>query len=172
IYDHTRQIVLRDFAYQGAPGVRVVSPLHPPAGDSAVLVLRGFVPAPDAMTVELDPLDEPGEIEVEGVALPFPAHEEGPGKLARNGRTTWRRLDLAAVRAEFPYPVRAVYVIAIPPRSDPGILDTRRFGLPIRLEPPPLDDGPHLNYAIQWFAFAVIAVAVGVVAGRRKRTKD
>ena len=129
-----------------------------------MLVLRGFVPAADAMTILLDSLDEPGEILVEGVALPFPVHDEGPGKLARNGRTTWRRLDLAAVRAEFPYPVRAVYVIAA--RSALGVPDTRRFGLPIRLEPPPLDDGPHLDYAIQWFAFAVIAVAVGVIVAR------
>lgn len=168
-YDHTRQIVLRDFVYQGAPGVRVVTPLRPVTGggDSAVLVLRGFVPAPDAMTVELDSLDEPGEALVEGVALPFPVHEEGPGKLDRTGRTTWRRLDLATVRAELPYPVRAVYVIAA--RSDPGVPDNRRLGLPIRLQPPPLDDGPHLDYAIQWFAFAVIAVAVGVIAARQKK---
>ena len=169
-YDHTRQIVLRDFVSQGAPGVRVLSPLRPMTGDSAILVLRGFVPAPDAMTIELDSLDEPGEILVEGVALPFPAHDEGPGKLDRNGRTTWRRLDLAAVRAEFPYPVRAAYVIAT--RSDPAVPDTRRFGLPIRLEPPPLNDGPHLDYAIQWFAFAIIAVAVGVIGAQGKRTED
>jgi hypothetical protein len=38
-----------------------------------------------------------------------------------------------------------------------------------RLTPPPLDDGPHLNYAIQWFAFAVIAlVGAGVVIRQRR----
>jgi cytochrome oxidase assembly protein ShyY1 len=26
------------------------------------------------------------------------------------------------------------------------------------LDPPPLDDGPHLSYAIQWFAFTLIAL--------------
>jgi surfeit locus 1 family protein len=30
--------------------------------------------------------------------------------------------------------------------------------LPRRLPPPSLDEGPHLNYAIQWFAFATIAL--------------
>jgi cytochrome oxidase assembly protein ShyY1 len=32
-----------------------------------------------------------------------------------------------------------------------------------------LDDGPHLNYAIQWFAFAGIAVVVGAVVGFGKK---
>jgi cytochrome oxidase assembly protein ShyY1 len=39
-----------------------------------------------------------------------------------------------------------------------------------RLTPPPLDEGPHLSYAIQWFAFAAIAlIGAGAVAIRRER---
>jgi cytochrome oxidase assembly protein ShyY1 len=33
-----------------------------------------------------------------------------------------------------------------------------------------LDDGPHLSYAIQWFAFATIAVVgAGIVVARTRR---
>jgi cytochrome oxidase assembly protein ShyY1 len=35
---------------------------------------------------------------------------------------------------------------------------------------PALDDGPHLSYALQWFAFALIGVVgAGVVAVRARR---
>jgi cytochrome oxidase assembly protein ShyY1 len=34
---------------------------------------------------------------------------------------------------------------------------------------PPLDEGPHLNYAIQWFAFAAIALVGAVVVVRQQR---
>ena len=30
--------------------------------------------------------------------------------------------------------------------------------IPPRVPPPPLDEGPHRSYAIQWFSFAIIAV--------------
>jgi cytochrome oxidase assembly protein ShyY1 len=43
---------------------------------------------------------------------------------------------------------------------------------PFRVALPPLDEGPHRGYALQWFAFALITI-VGTVAavqrGRRER---
>jgi cytochrome oxidase assembly protein ShyY1 len=39
---------------------------------------------------------------------------------------------------------------------------------PRRLDPPAVDEGPHLSYAVQWFLFAALAVAfVFLVVGRR-----
>ena len=46
-------------------------------------------------------------------------------------------------------PLAPVYIIA----DSPATLSPA----PRRSSPPALDDGPHLNYAIQWFAFAGIA---------------
>jgi surfeit locus 1 family protein len=54
-----------------------------------------------------------------------------------------------------PYPIADVYIVQSP---DPALPQSPR-----RIEPPALDDGPHLSYAIQWFAFAVIAI-VGAAA--------
>ncbi|MGH7668030.1 MAG: SURF1 family protein, partial [Gemmatimonadaceae bacterium] len=31
-------------------------------------------------------------------------------------------------------------------------------GVPLRIMPPPLDEGPFRSYAIQWFAFALISI--------------
>jgi surfeit locus 1 family protein len=156
-YDESHEIILRGEVLDGVPGVRIVTPLLLAPGGPAVLVDRGFLPAPDAVTADLDGIAEPGEQTVRGVALPV---GPGPGEpVTHGGRTTWRRLDLVAVSAQLPYPVLPVLVKQSPDSQLP------RF--PRRLAPPPLDDGPHLSYAIQWFLFATLAVGFAVlVVGR------
>jgi surfeit locus 1 family protein len=157
-FDHDHEVVIRGQAFQGTPGVLVVTPLRLSASDSAVLVLRGFVPSPDAVRADLAALREPGVVHVRGLAAPIPSGNGRP--LEHAGRTTWARLDLAALRERLPYPVLPVLL-----RRSP---DSGAGGLPRRLPPPALSDGPHLSYAVQWFAFAVMAVAFGVlVVGRR-----
>ncbi|HEU5040413.1 MAG TPA: SURF1 family protein [Gemmatimonadales bacterium] len=156
-YDPANEIVVRGASYQGVPGVTVVTPLRLAGTDTVLLVTRGFVPSPDAVTVELDTLIEPGEVRVAGVALPV---DSGAGRpLVRNERTTWGALDLAALRARLPYPI---YPVVLRQAPDPALPR-----LPRRLEAPPLDDGPHLSYAVQWFLFATMAlVFAAVVVGR------
>jgi surfeit locus 1 family protein len=160
VYDGANEIVLRELSFEGTPGVRVVTPLRPTIGDTALLVLRGFVPAPDARRAPLDSLGEPGERLVAGLALPLESATDGGAPLDRDGHTSWRRLDLAALRRRLPYPIYGFYLLQTPDSSLP------RF--PRRLDAPVPDDGPHLNYAIQWFAFALIATVVGVVVARKQ----
>ena len=158
-YDHGHEIVIRGQAFQGTPGVLVATPLRLPTGDSAVLVLRGFVPAPDAVRADLEGLQEPGTVRVRGLATPIP---EGGGRpLDHGGRTTWARLDLDELRRRLPYPLFPVVVRHTPDSGLPG--------LPRRLPAPELSDGPHLSYAIQWFAFAAMTVAFAVLVVGRKR---
>jgi surfeit locus 1 family protein len=158
-YDHAHDIVLRGRVYQGVPGVEIVSPLVFGDGRAAILVNRGFVPAPDAVSVSPDSLREPGETQVEGIALPM---TPGGGAPLRHGdETTWAKLDPTLLRQRLPYAISPVYLRQAPDSALP------RF--PRRLDPPELDDGPHLSYAIQWFAFSVMAVVFGIVLGTRKR---
>ena len=158
-YDHAHEIVIRGDVLQGVPGVRIVTPLLLADSGPAVLVARGFLPAPDAVTVDLRGSEEPGEQTVRGIGLPVPA---GPGEpIEHGGRWTWRQLDLTALRQRLPYPVLPVYVKQSPDSTLP------RF--PRREELPPMDDGPHLSYAVQWFLFAGMAVAFAfLVVGRRR----
>ena len=154
-YDHAHDIVVRGQVYRGVPGVEIVTPLVlEGALNTAVLVNRGFVPAPDAVTVDPTVVQEPGRRQVEGIALPVDT--AGGAPLRRGASVTWARLDRDALESRLPYRVYPFYIRQAP---DSG----RSF--PRRLDPPALNDGPHLNYAIQWFAFAGLAVIfAGIMA--------
>ncbi len=157
-YDDTHDVVLRGAALQGVPGVIVATPLRLDGSDTAVLVERGFVPAPDAVTIDATALAERGKVQVTGLAERL---DSGGGKpLDRRGQTTWARLDAVALRNTLPYPILSISIRQLPDSSLPSF--------PRRLDPPPIDEGPHLSYALQWFFFATLAVVFAfLVIGRR-----
>jgi surfeit locus 1 family protein len=157
-YDHEHDLVLRGKVYGGSPGVEVVTPLVLQEGRLAVLVNRGFLPTPDAVTAQTDSVREFGRVRVEGTALALPSGGGTP--LDRGGYITWARLDREALAARLPYPIAPIYIRQSPDAALP------RF--PRRLEPLPIDDGPHLSYAIQWFSFAVMAIVFGGVILKTK----
>ena len=157
-YDRAHELVLRGVTFEGSPGVQVVTPLMLSDG-GAILVKRGFVPAPDAVSANLTGLDEPGEVTVTGLALPIENERRGGAPLTRNGRITWARLDLADLRARSPYPLLDSYILQTPDSALPS--------LPWRIAEPALDDGPHLSYALQWFGFALTALTVAAILAFR-----
>ncbi|MGQ0703292.1 MAG: SURF1 family protein [Gemmatimonadales bacterium] len=160
-YDESREFLLRGRVVQGVPAVQVVTPLRIPGVDTAILVNRGYVPAPDAAEPGSAQWPEAGTVEVTGMLVPVPNRGDG-APITRGGRETWKSLDLGAMRARLPYPIAPVYLIAQPP--DTGVAHTIRGRVyPFRAEPPSLDAGPHLMYAIQWFGIAVAALAFGIV---------
>lgn len=156
-YDHTNDIVLRGRVYNGSPGVEIVTPLVLEGGQRAVLVNRGFMPTPDAVTVQTDSVREFGTVQVEGIAMP--ATSSGGEPLGQSHRLTWARLDLKALATRMPYALAPIYIRQSPDSALPIF--------PRRLDPPPIDDGPHLSYAIQWFSFATMAIIFGAVMWRK-----
>jgi surfeit locus 1 family protein len=158
-YDDNHAIIIRSRVYQGVPGVEIVSPLILENSRTALLVNRGFVPTPDAFTVTADSLRETGTLRVEGLAVPLGSGGGAP--LEHRGETTWARLDYDALSSQLPYPIARVYLQQLPDSALP------RF--PRRLDPPALDDGPHLNYAIQWFSFSAMALVFGIVISRQRQ---
>ncbi|MEZ4413383.1 MAG: SURF1 family protein [Gemmatimonadales bacterium] len=148
-YDYDQEIILRGRGRSGVPGVEVVTPMRLAGSDSAILVLRGYVPSADAIGYDAQLHREADSTTVSGITMAVPIDPTGARPAERNGTTTWRRLDLATLRERLPYPIAPVYIIADSPATvSPA---------PLRSSAPPLDDGPHLNYAIQWFGFATIA---------------
>ncbi|MGE0442070.1 MAG: SURF1 family protein [Gemmatimonadales bacterium] len=161
-YDADREILLRGRVYRGTPGIQVVTPLLRPGTDTAVLVNRGFVPTPDAGAPPTrEYFREPGPQRVTGIAISVP--DDGDGQpLQTPAGETWHRLDLSALRARLPYPIAPYYVLAAPePGSVEHTIDGRVF--PMRADPPALDDGPHLSYAVQWFLIGGSALGFGIL---------
>lgn len=154
--DFDRDLALTLRGNQGSPGVDILTPVHTAGNDSAILVNRGWIYSPDGMTADLSKWHE--------VDTTFDGYVEefemvgGRDTVRLNGI---RRMEYAAIARVLPYPIRKFYVVATTdsaPANAAGV---------VRLKPPPMDEGPHLSYAIQWFAFATIAVVgSGVVTAR------
>jgi surfeit locus 1 family protein len=135
-FDWARQRVWAGRTVDGVPGAALLTPLRLADG-TTVFVDRGWVPAPDARTVDPAATREADTATVTGLLLRAP---RGPGDV---DPTRLGDADL-----------RPVVVVWAP--------DSGRYSaspLPVRRWPAPaLDDGPHLGYAIQWFSFAAIAL--------------
>jgi surfeit locus 1 family protein len=173
-YDHDRSFVLMGRSHGGAPGVYVFTPLRLEEG--AILVNRGWVHAPDAATVDLAAISRPWEATVSGVLLAFPDVRD-PGADG-SFRQRWSRLDGQAIRAQYPYPVAPLYLLdtagaGASGAGDPGSSgDAESARAPVPLDPPVLDAGPHLSYAVQWFSFATIFLVGWTVLVVRRAGRD
>src|SRR5215216_1132438 len=96
-YDFANEFALASRTRQGSPGVNIVTPLRVPGTDTVVLVNRGWVYSPDAMTVDLSRWHERPEATVTGYLLEVNAAGKGPVTAPANARVL-RRLDRDSVR--------------------------------------------------------------------------
>ncbi len=155
VFDRSREIVEQGRSVNGVPAVYVVTPLVTPEG-FAVLVERGWAPSASARAVDLTALREPDTSRVQGMLLRL----DGGSVPSDTGWPLYvRRADPAVLQPLFPYPLAPLVLrrTILPAGAPVGL------GLaPL----PQLTPGPHLSYAVQWFAFATIAV-IGplIVAG-------
>ena len=62
----------------------------------------------------------------------------------------WFRVDVGALQQQMPYALEPGFILQLPEEG------RTTAQLPIRTEPPLLDEDNHLSYAIQWFTFALI----------------
>ena len=159
-FDFDHEIVLSARTHAGSPGVEIVTPLHPDDGGPAVLVNRGWVYSPDAMTVDLGKWDEPPHADVTGYVEDF---VHGGRRVTRlpSHPNAWTRLESTELPAAFPFPIAPFYIVELDSLAQYRADHRLPTVTPVRLILPAMDDGPHLNYAIQWFTFATIAL-VGV----------
>lgn len=156
-FEAQNQIILRGRVHDAAPGLEVATAFRVAGGHSILWVLRGFVPSPDAATIPDVPEPSPGEVTLIGLALAVPTTTDAGQPLIRGRDTTWRRLDRGTVARRTPATFD-VYLLLTGDAAGPGRLPS--------VEPPTLDNGPHLGYALQWFGIALAILAFGVIALR------
>jgi surfeit locus 1 family protein len=156
------EIVLRGRVEGGRPGVHLATPLVLEDG-SVVLVNRGWVPAADAVTPAERPAPPPGDVAVEGILQEVPVTQDRGGRsVSARGDTAYRRLDRGEAKARLGARALPMYLQLL------GDTGRAARSLPVAVPAPPLDEGPHLGYAIQWFSFALIGV-VGLFVLLRRR---
>lgn len=163
-YDYAHQIVLILRTRNGSPGVNVLTPIQVAGSDTALLVNRGWVYAPDGVRNDLTPWREGDSVHAIGYAVPFDPPEHGaPRSISRPNGYRW--IDLNAIKASIPYPVYPFIIVL------EGDTLAPRTIMP-RVPPPPLDEGPHLSYAIQWFAFTLISIGGMLIFVLRVRQRE
>jgi surfeit locus 1 family protein len=155
--DYSHEIAISGRSRNGSPGVHVITPFRRTGSDTAVLVNRGWVYAADAATADLPKFRETVTA-ARGFTDTIP---DGPAALDQNRHRVVRRLTRAAVESLVPYPVHPVMVV---------MQDSAGPSAPPRLPLPELHDGPHLGYAIQWFAFALTAIGGAAIVVYRTKT--
>jgi len=184
-YDFDNEIVLINRSRDGAPGVHLLTPIRRAGQDTAVLVNRGWVYSADGATVDPTRWREP--VAASGVAyvswLPSTGTRQSGQRTASSAVVSASRrvahADRDAVARLVPYPIAPYQLIlldstavadagaayggvGVGPMGTAEAIDTTR---PVRIPLPALDEGPHKSYAIQWFAFAAIAlIGTGAIA--------
>ncbi len=166
-YDFTNEMVLTSRGRNGAPGVHVITPLKLESSDSSILVNRGWAYAPDGMKVDLGLFREDSNVVVvDGYLEEF---STTPGAVSTSSVANGiRRLEYDSIRTRLSYPVVRVIVVQ---RADSGEAIAVDKGHPVRVDPPPLNAGPHRAYAIQWFAFALVGIVGTVLVLQRDRRR-
>src|SRR5207237_9133813 len=101
VYDYAGERVWRPRAYEGVPGVALITPVKLADG-SAVLVDRGWAPSPDAYHIDQPAYREPDSADVIGIGMAAPR--------ARGD------VDPAQLRDSLPYPLLA-FVLQLLPSS-------------------------------------------------------
>jgi surfeit locus 1 family protein len=170
VYDFANEIVLRNRAHDEAPGVHLLTPLRLQGSDKAVLVDRGWIPYTQADPAARARFDGPaGPVTVLGIArasqartfLLLPADPTASPSAPRLDEWFW--VNLPQIQGQLPYPLTPFFVEAAP-RADLSILPFSGYDID-------LSNGPHLSYAVQWFAFAAILISGSLVLWRQSRRR-
>lgn len=155
VYDFTHEVFLRNQAWDGQPGYRVLTPLLIDGSSYAVLIDRGWIPFESGHVPLQSQYNEPGRVEVTGqLRRPEEKPDFGgvPDPTLAPGQTVlevWNVVNVKRIQAQNGLNLLPAWVQAAP--------DPTHTGLPYRALPEiEITEGSHLSYAFQWFTFAAI----------------
>jgi surfeit locus 1 family protein len=157
--DYEHELVYAARTRRGSPGVNLLTPIRIAGSDTAILLNRGWVYSGDAATVDLAKWRE-RDSTFEGYVDEFP---RTVGSTFTGKPNIIARLSYDVVAKALPYPVAPIYVVMT---SDSATAADRVA----RIGAPPLDEGPHFSYAVQWFGFALVALVGASVVVMQARS--
>ena len=174
-WDFEREVIIRSRTSEGRPGIEVLTPLLlGETGRYAVMVLRGWLPAPDGLRANLTsawPADlEAAEfhvVQVEGVLISSRDGRGGPlihVPVENKEHIALGGLDLAQIRKHLDYKVSNFVLRASDPEPGTSALKPART---IKT-----GGGLNLSYALQWFSFAIITLAGTIILLRKERAHE
>lgn len=157
-YLNEASVVLRGRkSASGVDGVHLLTPLLLAESERAVLVDRGWLPASQrggalaayaiAREVSLEGIARAPQVRPDSPLAPIDVPMPGEERIE-----AWVRVDVAGLQGQVDAPLLPLFVEALPAPGDPP--------LPQPADPRTLDEGPHLGYALQWFAFAAMLTVV------------
>lgn len=159
-YDVGGQRVVRNRPLNGQPGYEVVVPLRLDSGET-VIVDRGWLPIGNNTPGRPDSVPAPPQGHVTVIGR-LKAGEPELQRGAPDGQLA--SIDLAAYSAQLGYPLLTGAYAQLA-AENPAVAD-----MPVGFPMPSTDEGTHLSYSLQWFAFGVLMfVGFGYAARQQAR---
>jgi len=160
--DGAHQFLLDNRTHEGHAGYEVLTPLH--RVDAPVLLVdRGWVPFPGSRAQLPDvSLGAGGPVQLTGRLATLPVPGLALGRAAPSPGSSWPKVTS--------YPDLAQLAAALGARVDARILlldPTSPLGYVRVWQPPGLTPLRHFGYAIQWWTFALLTLALWVLVSRR-----
>ncbi|WP_432563403.1 SURF1 family cytochrome oxidase biogenesis protein [Kineococcus sp. SYSU DK003] len=159
-YDTDATVLVRNRPRDEQTGYDVLVPLV--LGDgTALLVDRGWLPAgADAERPDSVPAPPAGQVSVVAHLRQWEDARRGTVPPGQVGSIAAGAVGEATAAAGAPELLGGYGVLV---SEDPAAAQA-----PAKAVEPTVDEGPHLAYTVQWFGFALTALIVWVVAGRRE----
>ena len=163
--DPAHQVLLDNRSNGGRPGYEVLTPLYRDAAEQdLILVNRGWVPF-SGFREKLPDVSFAGNVEVEvtGRVDDLPVEGLASGHAAPDEKAPWPKVT------SYPTPMELAQVLRRPVESRILLLDAGEPNGYVRdWQPPGMTADRHWSYGVQWYAFAVLAIALWVILGFRR----
>lgn len=150
--DGAHQFLLDNLTYRGRAGYEVLTPLERD-GAPSLLIDRGWVPFTGSRAEVPDVAVESARVSVTGRMAPLPAAGLASGRAPPDSSARWPKVtsypNIIELRVALGEPL-AEHILLLDPAEPRGFAREWR--------PPGLAPARHFAYAIQWWAFAALAI--------------
>jgi len=156
-YDSSKAVTIINRSQDGSAGYNSAVPFTS-TNNRTILVNRGFIPL-----VMSTPAAPTGRIEIVGYLRASQTRSAlGPIDSTDASNTEFQRFDIPLISAHVGGILEPMFLQLI--QETPAA----ESQWPTKVPLPPLDEGTHLSYAMQWFFFCLVALTAWAVVVRRK----